>query len=82
MSKLNKKEKKKMKQMTKETLTFRIDNEEEAMALVESYKANQSVDGYTLLKYKNDYKSKKDRKTGEIVDEWWMVEVTKGYEVI
>ena len=71
-----------MKQMTKETLTFRIDNEEEAMALVESYKANQSVDGYTLLKYKNDYKSKKDRKTGEIVDEWWMVEVTKGYEVI
>lgn len=68
--------------MTKETLTFRIDNEEEAMALVESYKANQGVDGYTLLKYKNDYKSKKDRKTGEIVDEWWMVEVTKGYEVI
>ena len=71
-----------MKQMTKETLTFRIDNEEEAMALVESYKANQGVDGYTLLKYKNDYKSKKDRKTGEIVDEWWIVEVTKGYEVI
>ena len=40
------------------------------------------AEGYTLLKYKNDYKSKKDRKTGEIVDEWWIVEITKGYEVI
>lgn len=71
-----------MKQLIKETLTFRIDNEEEAMSTVENYKANQGVDGYTLLKYKNDYKSKKDRKTGEIVDEWWIVEITKGYEVV
>ena len=52
------------------------------MQTVENYKANQAAEGYTLLKYKNDYKSKKDRKTGEIVDEWWIVEITKGYEVI
>ena len=48
----------------------------------ETYKANQASEAYTLLKYKNDYKSKKDRKTGEIVDEWWIVEITKGYEVV
>ena len=71
-----------MKQLIKETLTFRIDSEEEAMQTVENYKANQMAEGYTLLKYKNDYKSKKDRKTSEIVDEWWIVEITKGYEVI
>lgn len=71
-----------MKQLIKETLTFHIDSEEEAMQTVENYKANQMAEGYTLLKYKNDYKSKKDRKTGEIVDEWWIVEITKGYEVI
>ena len=71
-----------MKQLIKETLTFRIDSEEEAMQTVENYKANQVSEGYTLLKYKNDYKSKKDRKPGEIVDEWWIVEFTKGYEVI
>ena len=71
-----------MNQLMKETLTFRIDSEEEAMQTVENYKASQMAEGYTLLKYKNDYKSKKDRKTGEIVDEWWIVEITKGYEVI
>ena len=71
-----------MKQLIKETLTFTIDSEEEAMTTVETYKANQLTEGYTLLKYKNDYKSKKDRKTGEIVDEWWVVEITKGYEVM
>ena len=45
-----------MKQLIKETLTFRIDNEEEAMQTVETYKANQISEAYTLLKYKNDYK--------------------------
>ena len=71
-----------MKQLMKETLTFKIDSEEEAMQTVENFKANLTAEGYTRLKYKNVYKSKKDRKTGEIVDEWWIVEITKGYEVI
>ena len=35
-----------MKQLIKETLTFRIDSEEEAMNTVETYKAYQNVDGY------------------------------------
>ena len=30
---------------------------------------------------KVDYKTKKDRKTGEIVDEKWIVEITVGYDV-
>lgn len=71
-----------MKQMTKEQLTFRVDNEEEATSLIENFKTNQASEGYTLLNYKNDYKAKKDRKTGEIIEEYWTVVITKGYEVI
>ena len=67
--------------MTKKTETYRVDTEEEATSTVEEYKAKAVHEGYTVTKTKVDYKSKKDRKTGEITDEWWMVEITMSYEV-
>ena len=67
--------------MTKRTEVYRVDTEEEAANLVEDYKTRAVNEGATVTKTKVDYKSKKDRKTGEIVDEWWMVEVTVSYEV-
>ena len=67
--------------MTKKTEVYRVDTEHEATEIVEDYKARATNEGYTVVKTKVDYKSKKDRKTGEIVDEWWMVEVTVSYEV-
>lgn len=70
-----------MKQLKTETLIFKVDSEQLAMDTIEQYKDNQTTEEYTLTKYNTTYKSKKDRKTGEIVDEYWLVSVTKEYEV-
>lgn len=70
------------KQLKTETLVFKVNSEQLAMDTIEEYKNNQAADGYTLTKYNTTYKSKKDRKTGEIIDEYWLVSVTKEYEVI
>ena len=67
--------------MTKKTETYRVDTEEEATDIVEGYKTRAINEGYTVSKTKVDYKTKKDRKTGEITEEWWMVEVTVAYEI-
>ena len=70
------------KQLKTETLVFKVNSEQLAMDTIEEYKNNQATDDYTLTKYNTTYKSKKDRKTGEIIDEYWLVSVTKEYEVI
>lgn len=66
--------------MTKKTEVYRAYTEQDAAALVDDYKARAITEGYTVLKTKIDYKTKKDRKTGEITEEWWMVEITVSYE--
>ena len=70
------------KQLKTETLVFKVDSEQLAMDTIEEYKNNQTVDGYTLTKYDTTYKCKKNRKTSEVEDEYWLVKVTKEYEVI
>ena len=70
------------KQLKTETLVFKVDSEQLAMDTIEEYKNNQAADGYVLTKYNTTYKSKKDRKTGEIILEYWLVSVTKEYEVM
>lgn len=70
------------KQLKTETLVFKVNSEQLAMDTIEEYKNNQTVDGYTLTKYDTTYKCKKNRKTQEIEDEFWLVKVTKEYEVI
>lgn len=71
-----------MKQLKTETLIFKVDSEQLAMDTIEKYKDEQASNNYTLTKYNTTYKSKKNRKTGEIEDEYWLVSVTKEYEVI
>lgn len=71
-----------MKQLKTETLIFKVDSEQLAMETIEAYKDKQTNENYILTKYNTTYKSKKDRKTGEIIDEYWLVSVTKEYEVI
>ena len=66
---------------TKWVKTSRCDTEKEANSVVEDWKARAINEGFTITKTKVDYKTKKDRKTGEIVEEWWMVEVTISYDV-
>ena len=68
-------------QDTKWVKTSRCDTETEANSVVEDWKERAMHEGFTITKTKVDYKTKKDRKTGEIIEEWWMVEVTISYDI-
>lgn len=70
-----------MKILRKVTYQYDIDNEAESTDTIQKFKDEQLEKHYTVLKSKVDYKVKKDRKTGEIVDENWLTEVTLGYDV-
>lgn len=70
-----------MTQLIKSTFVYNADSEQESTNLIEKYKNEQLEKGYTVTKSKVDYKVKKDRKSGEIVDENWLTEVTIAYEV-
>lgn len=69
----------------KMTQTHKFGSEQEAMDFIENIKSNQATGdehgAYTLTKYKTDYKCKKDRKTGEVVEELWICMIEKTYEV-
>lgn len=71
-----------MRQTKTHTTTFKVDNEQEAANIIEEYKENQNTGNYTLTKYNTVYKNKKDRKTGEILEEYWLTTVTQEYEVM
>lgn len=66
---------------TKWVKTSRCDTEVEANSVVEDWKNKALKEGFTITKTKVDYKTKKDRKSGEITEEWWIVEVTISYEI-
>ena len=70
-----------MKKLVKTTNVYHIDSEKEATETVEECKREQYEKGYTVQKTKVDYKVKKDRKSGEITDEKWVVEITVSYEI-
>lgn len=54
--------------------TYRIDNENEATELINKAKA---ASDFTLIKYNCEYKEKK--KGGEVIDEYYKVILTKGF---
>jgi hypothetical protein len=58
--------------------TFRVEDEEEAVQLIDEYKNNQHVDGYTLTKSAYALKNKKSK--GEIIDSWAIVTVERTFD--
>lgn len=70
-----------MRTLRKVTYEYDISSEEESTATIEEYKTNALEKGYMVTNSKVDYKVKKDRKTGEIVDENWVTKVTVAYNV-
>ena len=60
-------------QKIKETISWRVDSEEEAIKLIEDYKANQFTDGYTVNKSGYVLKTKKSK--GEIIDQYYIVSI-------
>lgn len=70
-----------MTQLFKTTYSYNADSEQESTDLIEKYKNEQLENGYMVTKSKVDYKAKKDRKSGEIISENWLTEITIAYEV-
>ena len=68
-------------QMKTDTITYVCSTEQSAINKIEDAKAKQFEENYTLTKYNTAYKSKKDRKTGEILYEYWLCTITKEFEV-
>lgn len=66
-----------MKILLKTLDTFRVDDEEEAVKLIEEFKNNQHVENYTVTKSGYTIKNKKSK--GEIIDSWAIVTVERNF---
>ena len=62
-----------MKELLKETFTYKVSDESDVTALIEEEK--QASKG--LVTYKTSYKTKKEK--GEVVDSWYVVDITHDY---
>ena len=68
-----------MTELIKETKTWRVDNEETAVEMINEYKDKTITNGYTITKSGYAIKTKKSK--GEIVDMYALVNITFSYEV-
>ena len=68
-----------MTELIKETKTWRVDNEETAVKMINEYKDKAITNGYTITKSGYAIKTKKSK--GEIVDMYALVNITFSYEV-
>ena len=68
-----------MTELIKETKTWRVDNEETAVEMINEYKDKAITNGYTIAKSGYAIKTKKSK--GEIVDMYALVNITFSYEV-
>ena len=66
-----------MKSLLKTVDTFRVEDEEEAVRLIEEYKDKQASEGYSLTKSGYVLKNKKSK--GEIIDSWAVVTVERSF---
>lgn len=68
-----------MRELLKETKTWRVNDEDAALDLIEDCKNKAPEGGYTVTKSSYEIKTKKSK--GEIVDMWCICSVTFSYEV-
>ena len=68
-----------MTELIKETKTWRVDNEETAVEMINEYKDKAITNGYTITKSGYAIKTKKSK--GEIVDMYALVNITFSYDV-
>lgn len=60
-------------ELLKQTFTYKVESEQEAVTLIENEKAKSKG----LVTYKTTYKTKTVK--GEVVDSWYVVDVTHDY---
>lgn len=66
-----------MKQLLKTTDVYRVETEEDAMNLIQKFKDNQTVEGYTVTKSGYVLKTKKSK--GEIIESWFIATVERSF---
>lgn len=64
-------------ELIKRTEVFNCYSEEQAINLIEQAKQDKSC----VVEHSIKYKAKKDRKTGEIVEEIWTATITKKFVI-
>ena len=62
-------------EIMKQTDEIRVDTEEEAKALIESFKEKAKKEGFEIASYSSTLKEKKSK--GEITDSYWTVKICK-----
>lgn len=62
-----------MKELLKQTFTYKVPTEQDVVALIEDEK--EKSEG--LVTYKTDFKTKKEK--SEVVDSWYVVTITHDY---
>lgn len=62
-----------MKELLKQTFSYKVGSEDEAVTLIEAEKAKSQG----LVTYKTNYKTKTVK--GEVVDSWYVVDITHDY---
>ena len=61
--------------LIKQTDEIMVSTEEEAAALIQSFKDRAGSEGYEIANYSSTHKEKKSK--GEVVDEYYIVKITK-----
>ncbi len=61
-----------MKYLTQVVETYRVDNEEKVLEMIEEAKQDNR---FTLTKHTSQYKERKQK--GEVIDAWYKVSLTK-----
>ena len=63
-----------MKYLTQVSETYRVDNEEQVLEIIEEAKRDGR---FTLIKHTSQYKERKQK--GEVIDAWYKVTLTKQF---
>jgi hypothetical protein len=64
--------------LLKETRTFRVDSEHEALEMIKDYREKAKSEPYEVKKA--SYVKKEKKQKGEIIDEWCVVDISLVYE--
>lgn len=66
-------------ELIKETKTWRVENEEDAIELINEWKENAIEKQYTVKK--SGYVIKQKKSKGQVIEEYFLVNVEVSYEV-
>ena len=66
-------------ELIKETKTWRVENEEDAIELINEWKENAIEKQYTVKK--SGYVIKQKKSKGQVIDEYFLVNVEVSYEL-